>query len=297
MTSDMTDTWWGPVERPDHRWASIRLSGLVIDAERRADGLDLVEIEDFVVEIQADISPPLRRPPTPADGSPWENEPRVSELLDSLTLTASATARDFLSWLRLQLRQYWIAPAGMPRPTQCLLSDQDSDETMAERSGTPSRPTPFMLLNTSPGSGSALREEELRPALSVILGAETECDSAVSELLLSSAFGKMWSAYPDPQTAVLLAVIACEIKIKTVLNLRLDSGGNSFSYLDQRRMRTFDRSLREEDEALMTRADEMRKARNHVAHRGTDLTQSEARDHLATASAVFAWLDSLPGGG
>ncbi len=293
MTRDMLATRLGPVSRGEELWISIWLPGEVFDSGKHPDGSDLVEVEHFVIEIEADLPSPLALRGPAGETDPSRPGSGVAELIDSLSETASVIARDFLAWVRLRLRQYWVAPTGTPTPMEARLSDADSADIIAERESSPGRPIPFTMLASLPGGGAALSSMALLPSLPDILAGGAAGDTGLPERLLSSAFGKLWSAYPDPQTAVFLAVVACETKVKTVLGVEITVGGRPLlRYFDDRCKNVIGRSLREDDQRLWDKLTALNSTRNDVAHQGKDLTEEEAESHLGTATEVFAWLDS-----
>jgi hypothetical protein len=282
-----------PVDSSEELRISIWLPGEVFDSGKHPDGTDLVEVEDFVIETEADLSPSLAQPRLAGGSDPFRPSPEAAAVLDSLSKTASVIARNFLAGIRLHLRQYWVAPTGTPSPVESRLWDADTWDAIAARAGSTGRPIPFTMLASTPGGASVLSRPALDPELGDILSGAAAGNTGLPERLLSSAFGKLWSAYPDPQTAVFLAVAACETKVKTVLGIALTVGGNPLlRYFDARCKTVIGRSLREDDEALWCRLTCLNSTRNHVAHRGSELTIPEAEGHLATASEVFGWLDS-----
>jgi hypothetical protein len=293
MTRDMLATWWGPVDRPDGVVARLWLPGVVFDADRPTDGPDLVQVEDFTVEMHASLMAPVQLPGPAGDGDASRPGSESAALLDRLSGTAEVIAAEFLSWVRLRLRQYWVAPTGLPHPLDAVVSDAVTGEVIASRAGFPGSPVPFTMLAGVPGS-SALDRPILRAGIPGILTAHATGDTGLPERLLSSAFGKLWSGDPDPQTAVFLAVVACETKVKTTLGIDITDRGKPLrSYFDADCRSATGHSLRENGE-LRAKLDDLIATRNNVTHRGEPLTRSQAEGHLATAAAVFAWLDSLP---
>jgi hypothetical protein len=293
MTRDMLATRWGPVTLGEDFQAWIWLPSSVFDSGKHPDGSDLVEVEHFVIEVETGAPALQRRQPfTGSDPSP--PTPETAALLDSLSETASAIARQFLAWVRLRLRQYWVAPTGTPIPFESRLSDADSGDAIAVRAGSLGRPIPFTMFASLPGGGSALTSSSLLGSLPDILAGETAHDGGLPERLLSSAFGKLWSAYPDPQTAVFLAVTACETKVKMVLGMQITAGGKPLlHYFDDQCETVKGRSLREDNEPLWDRLRALITARNDVAHRGAEPTSAQAQRHLrARRKITRSFLDS-----
>ena len=55
MTRDMLATWWGPADRPGGVTTRLWLPGVVFDAGHLPGGPDLVQVEDFTVEMHASL--------------------------------------------------------------------------------------------------------------------------------------------------------------------------------------------------------------------------------------------------
>jgi hypothetical protein len=276
MTRDMLATRWGPVSRGEDIQAWIWLPGVVFDSGKHPDGSDLVQVEHFVIEVETG-APALRRR-RPLTGSDLSRpDPETTEILDSLSETAPVIAREFLAWMRLRLHQYLVAPTGTPISFESRLSDADSGDAIAVRAGSLGRPIPFTMFASLPGGGSALSRSSLLDSLPDILAGKTAHDGGLPERLLSSAFGKLWSAYPDPQTAVFLAVTACETKVKMMLGMQITAGGKPLlHYFDDKCKIVMGRSLREGNEPLWDRLRALITARNGVAHRGVEPTSAQA---------------------
>ena len=258
---------------------------------RLPGGRDVAEIEGFTVELHARLVVAVPLPGPAGDGDPARPGPGAAALLESLSGTAAVIAAEFLAWVRLRLRQYRAAPTGAPHPLDATLYDATTGEVIASRTNAPGRPVPFDMLASVPGS-SALDAAALRAGLPGILIAQAPGRTGLPERLLSSAFGKLWSGDPDPQTAVFLAVTACETKVKAVLGLDATARGRPLmSYFDAGCRSATGRSLRQ-DRELWARLEALIATRNRVTHRGESVTRPQAEVHLAAAAAVFAWLDS-----
>ncbi|HEX3958325.1 MAG TPA: hypothetical protein VHZ03_17140 [Trebonia sp.] len=291
ITGNMLSTWWGPVTRPGDVTARLWLPGIVFDRGHLPGGHDIAEVEGFTVGLHARLAPPTPLPGPAGEDDPGRPGPGAA-LLESLSGTAAVIAAEFLAWVRLRLRQYWAAPTGAPQPLDATLYDTATGEVIASRSGAPGRPVPLDMLAGVLGS-SALDGAALRAGLPGILTAQATGRTGLPERLLSSAFGKLWSGDPDPQTAVFLAVTACETKVKAVLGIGAAARGRPLlSYFDAGCRSATGRSLRQ-DRELWARLEALVATRNRVTHRGEPVTRPQAEAHLAAAAAVFAWLDSL----
>lgn len=116
----------------------------------------------------------------------------------------------------------------------------------------------------------------------------------------------------DTPHAVLLAAIAAEVRIKEtlresatgglrpLLDIVLDSPRDvsvaTGQLLDKPLKVITGTSLKEADKPLFNRVnDKLFPLRNRVAHYGHRPTTEEARNAVATATDLFAWLDELQG--
>jgi hypothetical protein len=132
----------------------------------------------------------------------------------------------------------------------------------------------------------------------------------VAEALLADAEEHSRFDINDTRRAVLLAAIACEVKVKEVLRSRvsqerrrlldyaldnpheitLTAAGGLFNTLMNAAL---GRSLAAEDNALFRTIERLFSARNKVAHYGKLPEPADARRLVAAARRCFAWLDTL----
>lgn len=329
LTGDMLSRRLGPVRSGDLT-AWICLPAVPFDSETHPDGPGLVEVEEFVVDLVKVLSPPRVLPVLPGDsGSPQSGGPEAEALHDALAKIASVVARDFLTWVRVGLRQQWVTPTGMPSPELSQLSDADSWDVFARHDMPQHRPVPFTMLETL--SASVVSGPHLDPRLRKVLagslrargdaGAAGHGGTGLPERLLASAAGKLRSHDPDPQAAVFLAAAACETKVKTVLRARVaasqrpllefildnprDMTVSAINHFHRLSKTVMGRSLQEDSraagkkngETMWKRLEALITARNGVAHRGLEPTTAKAEGHVSTALDVFAWLDTVPGAG
>jgi hypothetical protein len=128
-------------------------------------------------------------------------------------------------------------------------------------------------------------------------------------LLADARYLMHWSPTKDPPRAVLVAGIACEVQVKSVL--RAKATGSAATILDvlldnprafpHSALALFDdvaeavvgRSLRTDDRPLYKRVDLLFQLRNRIAHHGHDPAIAEAREAVSTAIDVFDWLGDL----
>lgn len=305
MTRDMLAERLGPVSRGEGVSVSVWLPQAMSNAEKFPDGRDLVEVDGFIVQVDVLQSPPLTLPgQAPALDA---TDRQTAGLQGQLAKIASETARDFLTWVRLDLRQYWISPDGPPRPHETLLWDTESEGIIGRHKRPEGTPGAFTLLADVPGAGVPLSVPSVGVALDSALAGQA---TGLPEQLLSSALSKLWAGYPDAQTAVFLSALACETKVKAALRTRAAAGQEPLLELiiDERRDVTsnvetyFDRlckavtgcSLKDSDPVLWSALKDLITMRNRIAHRGLEPDRDEAERHTQAAVRIFAWLDSLP---
>jgi hypothetical protein len=87
----MLATWWGPAARPGGVTARLWLPGVIFDADRLPGSSDLVQVEDFTVELHASLTAPLL-PRGQRDGEPSRPEAGAAALLERLSGTAAVIA-------------------------------------------------------------------------------------------------------------------------------------------------------------------------------------------------------------
>lgn len=109
----------------------------------------------------------------------------------------------------------------------------------------------------------------------------------------------------DAQRAVLIAAMACEIKVKgwmsanvgrsqsELLRLVLQRTSNLPSLLDEPLEAAVGTSLKSADRQLFKAVEDLTALRNRIVHRGDDVEQTEAWRMVVTAQQLFRWLDEM----
>jgi hypothetical protein len=137
-----------------------------------------------------------------------------------------------------------------------------------------------------------------------------EGQPSLAELLLAEGNHYLWR--PErlaPDRAVLMAAMACEIRIKTALRELSDPSAHAWvelvldnpaevsvsaSNLWHKAMKAATgRSLSDEDKALFKLVERLITKRNHIVHRGLHVEPTEARDLVNAAGAAFDWLRTV----
>ena len=109
----------------------------------------------------------------------------------------------------------------------------------------------------------------------------------------------------DAQRAVLIAAMACEIKVKSwmsenadphqfeLLQLVLQRTSNLPSLLDQPLRAAVGVSLKAEDRELFKAVEQLATLRNRIVHQGDDVERGEAWRMVAAAQQLFRWLGEV----
>ena len=130
------------------------------------------------------------------------------------------------------------------------------------------------------------------------------------ELIQDAKFLAWIRQPPDLRSAVLMAAIACEAKVKGVLSDIVDPDARELldivlknprdvtlpvaSVFDKTSKAVCGRSLREEDAELHKSVGKLFEARNSIAHgKGDQPGDDEMRDAVQAARRAFIWLESL----
>jgi hypothetical protein len=126
------------------------------------------------------------------------------------------------------------------------------------------------------------------------------------EVFLRDAQYFAWHAETKhPTRAVLLAAIACELKIKTTMREKVETSRLPLvdavirsqrpivGLLDGPLLGALGVSLKTEDKDLDEKIDRLFQLRNAVAHRGEPAASDDANVAIGAAQVLFRWLDGL----
>lgn len=133
--------------------------------------------------------------------------------------------------------------------------------------------------------------------------------SPIAETLLADALYFVGLAPPDYQRAVLLAAIACEVKVKDTLRRKVapdrlplldlilenprDWSLAAAALFDKAASAALSRSLRTERPELFKDISKLFEVRNRIAHKGEKPHEPEARKVVLASRQAFRWLDEL----
>lgn len=231
--------------------------------------------------------------------------------MEKAALVAISVAEDFVSWMRVRGKQYWLgADESISNGGTADLIDLDSGKRIKNINWA----YHMFLSNVGPPAGA-----ETLDAIIELLGQGKTPDEA--ELLLADAQESMGRANNgtsltgdglefDRRRVVLLSAIAAEVKIRQVIREKTPTDRRELVEVLLDNYREVDvaigqlphkpmkaavgYSLHADDPDLFAKIQRLFKVRNDIAHRGADPDEEQARDAVRTAVELFAWLDELP---
>jgi hypothetical protein len=216
-------------------------------------------------------------------------------------LVADAAIDRLLAWTRVRHRQAWLGLYG--EPVRRIGSDEVVDLDATRRLPWPAQLD--MAFNVVERE-TPLNAERINALRELV---EANSSPELPELLLADAqFIASSAEPPDPSRALLIAAVACEVKIKAFLRTSataeqaplmelLLSNPRDWSLaaaalFDKPLKIVASRSLKEE-QGLWKRIRKLFEQRNALAHRGKVPTEDEAKEGISASRDVFAWLESL----
>ena len=209
---------------------------------------------------------------------------------------------DYVAEVRARHKQHWLGLSGVTPRIGGLTQVIERGTSRRYRTG---YQDPLRVISF--GDEHAINLSQHKTVLEKI---RDEYNAPLEESLFADAKYLAWIADPPQlREAVLLAAVACEVKIKQMLYLAcppeaspiLDWALNSPRDVSQQAVGLFDkvaeavtgRSLRLEGKSVYKDLDKLFQDRNAIAHRGSAIEPSEVRSHLRAAEAAIAWADSL----
>jgi len=231
-----------------------------------------------------------------ADGS-------IRHLQKSFQIAETAVA-ELIEWARLH-GQPWLGLHGQPvrRVGHHLLGDDSVDiaDYCFDEDVLPETKEPVPEYEIEASLDAAITS-----SLAGHLGG-TSAPSPIAETLLADALYFVGLDPPDYQRAVLIAAIACEVKVKDTLRQKSASDhkplielilGNPHDWsvaavalFDKGMAAALGRSLKSDDREMYKDINRLFEIRNGIAHRGEKPEENEARRVVLAARKVFRWLD------
>jgi hypothetical protein len=265
-----------------------------------------VELLRARVRFNASLSDDSREELWPPQPEEEAGTSRYDSLLERAFPYAQAVTTELLNWIRVIKRQWWLGLSSeplLPLEKRTRLTDLSGGRHLPAR--LPARPAPPQF--------NAYVEDNVVgvTAMHDILERIKEGgDQPPPDILLADATvlaeRRKRGEHANLQVAVLLAAIACEVKLKRTLEDNASSSQRPLLKAVLRDSRGAERlfgrlpnvvlarSLGDEDNQLYQRIRKLFEARNAIAHRGSVPSDAEALDVIEAASAVFQWVESLP---
>jgi hypothetical protein len=261
-----------------------------------------VKAFQIAVVVESDVS---SADPKEADKS--DGQRALNEAFE----VAFLVAEDFLTWLRVAGGQFWLLASHEPPRTEGTadLIDLETGRRV------PNIGWDQGIIVSSMG-GLALSREGLAEIVAKLregakAGTPEQLLADAQETLGSTSVERQYAAgRRDVRRAVLLAAIACEVKIKDTLRDKTPDDRRPLVEVLLKNWRELDvaiaqlphtlmreavgRSLHEDDPTLFASVEKLFKRRNDIAHRGDAPPLDEARSLVSAAARLFTWLDDLP---
>jgi hypothetical protein len=259
---------------------------------------------EVAVDVDVEISSPDLVPEEHAD-----EITRGQAALDAAFPVALSVANDFISWLRVRTGRYWLAPSHEPPDVLNGELYLPNGRRVRNISFNP------VIHITGFGQDAGLTVKELNEVASLLKAGYVPSTADVlladaRETLTGPSVEDGWrTTVRDVRRAILLAAIACEVKIKATLVEKASLEKRELAEVIVKNIREVQvaigelphkamkaavgRSLHEDDPDLFKAVKKLFSDRNNIAHRGEPPTLDEARDDLVAAVELSAWLDSL----
>jgi hypothetical protein len=230
---------------------------------------------------------------------------RAVEMIDRAHEVASRVVAAFVAWVRATTRM-----TGLSLSSE-VPSLAGPVRTIEVGTGLPIRTGPS-IRSVSVGRDAAGKYHlDLSDVERFIEQVNRGDEPPVAETLLADAEYYARHAISDFRRAVLMAAIACEVKVKSVLRSRATDAQRSLvdfaldnpreititaagGLFDKLMLATLGRSLRQDDRQLFRDVEALYTVRNRIAHSGLMPDEAEAGRVVRAARRCFTWLDSLP---
>jgi hypothetical protein len=223
--------------------------------------------------------------------------------MDAAGVAADTAVERLVAWSRVRRGQTWLGLYG--ERVQRIGSDELVDLDAGRRLPWPARADMAFQVVERDTAWDADGLAELQTLID-----DSGLPTPAETLLADARFLISAAAPPDPSRALLIAAVACEVKIKTFLQERATRAQAPLVELLLERPRDWSMaasalfhqplhivagsSLKEADVRLYKRIVQLFERRNALAHRGQAPSQAHAFDSVNAAREVFTWLATLP---
>ena len=233
-----------------------------------------------------------------------EAKSRVIAAIDRATAVAEHVMAGLTAWIRSTTRLTDLPLTSDVPPLAGPVRTVDID------SGHPVRIAPsisMVLVGRDPDGKYNLAESDMDRIIDSI---ERDQQPPVAETLLADAEYYIGHKVRDYRRAILMAAIACEVKVKAVLRQRATDAQRPLldfaldnpreititaadGLFDKLMLATLNHSLRKEDKQLFNDVQSLYRTRNAIAHHGRMPNEAEAGRVVRAARRCFIWLDGL----
>lgn len=229
---------------------------------------------------------------------------RAVALIDKAQDVASQVVTAFVSWVRATTRMTALPLSSEVPPLAGPVRTVEVGTGLQVRTG-PSVRT--VVEARDPAGKYRLGPPDMEQIVKYLSRGD---EAPVAETLLADAEHYARYAVRDLRRAVLMAAIACEVKVKETLRRCATDAQQSLvdfaldnprevtvtaadGLFDKLMLATLGRSLRKDDKPLFTDIQRLYTVRNAIAHRGVMPGESDVGRVVRAARRCFMWLDSL----
>jgi hypothetical protein len=285
-----------------------------------SDSATLLAAEVRIIRVEVQVESDLKAPPESDAGNKAAEpgpdagseaaEPSVNALDEGIRILSETVkiAREFaqryINLVRTQLHQFWLGPSESQLRVTWLsqLIDSDGHNIPVGYND----PFPPVLVHWTDSALSV----EVQAAL--VRKASEGVEPDLADTFLNDAeYTTYMFANPNLRQAVLLAAVACEIKIKdtittlaspeqrSLVNLLLENPRDwtmaAAALFDKGMEAVCGKSLRTENLDLYKEIDLLFRDRNNIAHKGGARVSPDdiLIKHISSAKSAFEWLDGI----
>lgn len=259
----------------------------------------LVQVIRVTVTINADVSAATATTDNP------EALDYAVEAIDRARDVASQVVTGFVAWIRATTRITDLALSSEVPPLAGPVRAFEAETGFQFKVGPSLR---SVSVGRDPTGKYSLTVADME---GIIERVNRAAEAPVAETLLADAEYYARHAVRDFRRAVLMAAIACEVKVKAILSdlataaqrplvdfalenpreITITAAGGLF---DKLMLATLGRSLRQDDRQLFRDIETLYRVRNRIAHGGHMPDEAETGRVVRAARRCFTWLDDLP---
>ncbi len=227
------------------------------------------------------------------------------EMIDRAQEVASQVVTTFVAWVRATTRMTGLSLSSEVPPLAGPVRTFEVGTDLQVRTGPSVR---SVAVGRDPAGKYHLDLSDVERFIEQV---SRDDEPPVAETLLADAEYYARHAISDVRRAVLMAAIACEVKVKAILRDRATEAQRSLvdfalenpreititaagGLFDKFMLATLGRSLRQDDRQLFRDIEALYTVRNRIAHGGLMPDEAEAGRVVRAARRCFTWLDSLP---